>query len=118
MAINIDSTRPDSADALDGKSSHNRTVHHWALCWLGRPATDGSHRYTWKPEPGEIEVSIQQYGDPRWIESLYTDMIETAREILEDNDPEYTSVRLRVNLYTHQPDGRDAKFTLEHIERR
>lgn len=96
-----------------------RTVRHWARVWLGRSDTvNGRYFIKWEPEAGEIEVSIQEYGDPRWIEKLFTDMISVSREYLADISAEYSTVRLRVNLYTHQADGRDQKFTLEHMERR
>ncbi len=96
-----------------------RTVHHWARVWLGKISHNEGRFYTnWTEEAGETEVSVQTYGEPRWIEMLMADMIIVAKDILKEIDPEYGTVRLRVNLFTHQADGKNHKFTLEHLERR
>jgi hypothetical protein len=108
-----------SDNEVSEKPGKSLRVVHWAKYWIGKPASSPpSYRYTWVEQPGEIEVSIQQYGEPRWIEQLYVDMIETGQEILGEIAPEFDAVRLRVTLYTHQPDNRNYKFTLEHVERR
>jgi hypothetical protein len=95
-----------------------KTVHHWAQCWLGKPVPGNSLWYDWQPEPDQIEVAVQEYGDPRWVENLFTDMIDAARDVLEESGPEFTAARLRVRLFSHRPDGTDARFTLEHIHKR
>jgi hypothetical protein len=95
-----------------------KTVHHWAKCWLGKPEPGNSTWYAWVEEPAEIEVAVQEYGDPKWIENLFTDMIDAAKDLLAGSEPAVTAARLRVRLFSHRPDGDDARFTLEHIQKR
>lgn len=100
------------------RTTRNRVVHHWARVWLGKPITvDSRTRIHWEEQAGEVEVSVQEYGDPRWIEKLMADIIDVSQEFLLDAPEGFDSVRVRVMLYTHQTDGRNQKFTLEHIER-
>lgn len=96
----------------------NKPVHHWAKCWLGRPVPGNSLWYDWREEPDQIEVAVQEYGDPRWAENLFTEMIETAKDLLNEAEQSYTAARVRVRIFSHRPDGSDARFTLEHIQKR
>lgn len=80
--------------------------------------TDEPSQYVWVPDPSRYEVSTQTYGQEHWMEDLQADMVRECREMLQDASPEYDSVRMQVNLFTHLPDGSNAKFTLQHIERR
>lgn len=96
-----------------------KTVHHWAKCWYGTPDMNNSMWYNWQVVPEEIEVTVQEYGDPKWAENLFTDLIDAGKELLDQAPEEVTATRLRVNLYSHRNDGSgDARFTLEHITKR
>lgn len=118
MAQDIDDTVDDAVEDVVERTGRNRTVTHNARIWLGKPVTvEGRTRVQWVEENGEIEVVRQQYGQTGWFEELEHELIETAHELLEEAPPGYDSVRLRVVLYTHHPDGKNYKFTLEHIER-
>lgn len=115
------STPIEESNVTDGNThpTSTRIVRHWGRIWLGKSSTvNGRYYIAWEPEREEVEVSVQQYGDPHWIEKLFRDMITVAREYLDEASLDYSTVRIRVNLYSHQSDGKDQKFTLEHMERR
>lgn len=104
-------------NAVAEKVTHNRIVRHWARVWLGKPTLyNGQPRVQWT-EDGEIEVSVQQYGNTRWMEELQADMARVSKELLIVEAPNgFDSVRLRINLYSHI-EGENQKFTLEKITR-
>lgn len=118
QTTNQQSTSPQ-LEIIDSSSSPpRRLVHHWATCWLGKVSSEKDGWLAWEKQAGEFEVSVQEYGQPHWIEDLFSEMIDTGREILDDAPDMYTAVRLRVRLFSHRPNGSNAKFTLEHIEYR
>lgn len=96
-------------------------VLHWGRIWLGKhsqPFADRPSRFVWVLEPEQILVSEQVYGQPRWMETLQLNMVQTARELLEDASPEYESIRVQVQLWTTLQDGSKAQFTVQYVERK